>query len=130
VAVEGGVSKCRPSWGSCVLFYQADASLVPPLAPTQAVCNDGSPGALYFHKAPQGSTQSNLWLFYLEGGDWCYDAASCATRFKVSPQFMTTNNWPGIVSLGGIFSSSPRKSPWAGANKIYVGYCRCVTRAL
>ena len=87
------------------------------------MCNDGSPAALYFHKAQAGSPQSNLWLFYLEGGDWCYDASSCATRFKASPQFMTTNNWPGIVSLGGIFSANPRKSPWAGANKIYVGYC-------
>ena len=116
---------------------------------------------------------ANVWLIYLEGGDWCYSAETCATRYKVGPQFMTTNGarprsgivvvrgkrgalswrrwetlrcprlpcvcssnvvdppdtqrrvagWPGVVSLGGIMSSNPDKSPWAGANKIYVGYC-------
>ncbi len=86
------------------------------------MCNDGSPGAFYFHKASDPA-QSNIWLFYLEGGDWCYDAQSCATRFKVSPQFMTTDRWPGVISLGGIMDENPRKSPWYGANKFYVGYC-------
>lgn len=86
----------------------------------QAVCNDGSPGAFYFHKASDPA-QANIWLVYLEGGDWCYSAESCAKRFSVSPQFMTTDRWPGVISLGGIMDQNPRKSPWAGANKVYLG---------
>jgi len=105
------------------------------------VCNDGSPGAYYFHKA-NDPAQANVWLVYLEGGDWCYSAQSCAMRFNVGPQFMTTDKWPGVISLGGIFDENPTKSPWAGANKarcagalrpltsphlwaaqVYVGYC-------
>ena len=33
-----------------------------------AVCNDGSPAGFYF---VPGTTQSNIWLVYLEGGMWC-----------------------------------------------------------
>ena len=57
------------------------------------------------------------------GGDWCYDQTSCGERFRVSPQFMSSNGWPGEISLGGIMSANPAKSPWAGVNKAYLGYC-------
>ena len=126
------------------------------------MCNDGSPGAWYFHKASDPA-MANIWLVYLEGtslvtrgatearacpasptlaracawprvrltrvaplcsgGDWCYSSQTCAQRYMVSPQFMSSNGWPGVISLGGIMDESPAKSPWAGANKAYLGYC-------
>jgi hypothetical protein len=119
----------------------------------QAVCNDGTPGAFYFHKASD-TALANVWLVFLEGtrasanakprapsprdavrlrmrlltriptgGDWCYSDVTCAQRHASSPQFMSSKGWPGVVSLGGILDNNPLKSPWAGANKAYVGYC-------
>lgn len=39
-----------------------------------ALCNDGSQAGYYFAPATE-PTKSNLWLVYLQGGQWCYDAA-------------------------------------------------------
>ena len=80
------------------------------------------PGAYYIRKASDPAL-ATVWLLFLEGGDWCYSSETCSKRFSASPQYMSSQGWPGLVSLGGIFSSNPRKSPWAGANKIYAGYC-------
>ena len=41
------------------------------------VCNDGSPSGYYIDYAAQ---DSNKWLFFQQGGGWCYDEASCLTR--------------------------------------------------
>jgi hypothetical protein len=142
----------RPNGAArCVLLGRLPAGSFPAplaLAPPQAVCNDGSVGAFYMHTASDPS-MSNVWLIYLEGacrtqrkafsalicvcgcapparpagGDWCYSAQSCGERFRVSPQFMSSNGWPGEISLGGIMSENPDKSPWAGVNKAYLGYC-------
>ena len=42
------------------------------------VCNDGSPSGYYIDYAEQ---ESNKWLFFQQGGGWCYDEASCLTRY-------------------------------------------------
>ena len=44
-----------------------------------AVCNDGSVGAFYMHTASD-PTLANVWLIYLEGGQWCAHAAHSLTR--------------------------------------------------
>ena len=42
-----------------------------------AVCNDGSPAGFYF---VPGTTQSNIWLVYLEGGMWCVHSIPALAR--------------------------------------------------
>ena len=67
------------------------------------MCNDGSPGAFYYHKASDPA-MANVWLFYLEGGDWCYSAETCAMRYKLGPQFMTTNGaFLRLLAAGPLF---------------------------
>jgi hypothetical protein len=54
----------------------------------QAVCNDGSPGAFYFHKASDPA-MANVWLVFLEGAQ----PASRHTRAHVhfrAPYFTST----------------------------------------
>ena len=37
-----------------------------------ALCNDGTPAAYYFRKAPSQSEQANIWVVYLQGGGECW----------------------------------------------------------
>ena len=105
-----------------------------------AVCNDGSPAGFYF---VPGTTQSNIWLVYLEGGMWCvaaalcskqalassgpesfapcarrcYDQTSCDYRFKNAGYSMSSSTWKDYFSQGGIFETNPVKSPIAGVRQ-------------
>ena len=44
------------------------------------VCNDGSPAGYYLRPATTSSGE-NLWIFYLEGGGWCWNETQCLVRF-------------------------------------------------
>ena len=88
-------------------------------ADAEAVCNDGSPGAYYF--AP-GDGNSNDWIIYLEGGMWCWNKASCQSRFTETGFEMSSSKWAQTQDVGGIFSTEP-SNPWSGAQKVYIGYC-------
>jgi hypothetical protein len=88
---------------------------------TLAVCNDGSGAPLYFHNG----TDPNLWMVYLQGGEWCWDAASCAARWQTSPFLMSNTGKqlkPPFTWMGGIFEATAR-NPMAAANMIYLPYC-------
>lgn len=93
-----------------------------------AVCNDGTPGAFWFKNATDPK-KNNTWLIYLEGGMWCYDAASCTARRKATPVLTSSkfNNGgmrlPLTMKLPGIFSINPHRNCMAGANLIQVAYC-------
>ena len=47
-------------------------------AESGAVCLDGSPGAYYFR--PGTGDGAGKWYTHFEGGGWCVDPASCASR--------------------------------------------------
>ena len=79
-------------------------------------------GGFYFSPA-NDTSKSNLWLVYLEGGQWCYDAASCAQRQVLFPYLTSSWPWYKHLRMGGIFDADPRRSPWAGANLVFIGYC-------
>eukprot|EP01065_Artemidia_motanka_P047358 TRINITY_DN740_c0_g1_i1.p1 TRINITY_DN740_c0_g1~~TRINITY_DN740_c0_g1_i1.p1 ORF type:complete len:389 (+),score=61.45 TRINITY_DN740_c0_g1_i1:57-1223(+) len=107
---------------------RADLSLVQ-FAPSRypdAVCTDGSPGGYYWKRATSSSS-SHLWLVYLQGGGWCYDAASCQHRCG-TPQSPSTSalcssrQWEPSLPLFGVFY--PRSDDvLKKANKVYVRYC-------
>lgn len=89
---------------------------------SEAVCMDGSPAKYYFVPATVPS-QNNIWLLYLEGGDWCFDEFSCQSREKNAAAFTSSSSWPSTQKLGGIFETNPTKTPFAHVNKVYIGYC-------
>lgn len=74
-----------------------------------AVCNDGSPSGYYF---VPGTTQSNIWLVYLEGGMWyargagaAFAAAALAARahpaFRRRVARLRTARGPHAPGAGG-----------------------------
>jgi hypothetical protein len=63
----------------------------------EAVCMDGSASGFYWAPA---TTQPDEYVLYLQGGVWCYDEASCASRCG-------TKSASGTCS-GGLASSSVR----------------------
>ena len=86
------------------------------------MCNDGSAAGYYYAPATSGS-ESNVWLVMLEGGEWCWDAASCATRAASLGALMGNKDWHQSVAMGGIFETDAVKTPFAGAHKVFVPYC-------
>eukprot|EP00455_Lapot_gusevi_P008994 TRINITY_DN1398_c0_g1_i2.p1 TRINITY_DN1398_c0_g1~~TRINITY_DN1398_c0_g1_i2.p1 ORF type:complete len:385 (-),score=74.53 TRINITY_DN1398_c0_g1_i2:74-1228(-) len=84
-----------------------------------AVCNDGSPAGVYF-KAATDPSQAHIWLYFFQGGSWCYDQASCAERWQHARHLMSSNDWSSTHDEAGIFSS---ESPLGGANLAYLAYC-------
>jgi len=97
------------------------------LSESNAVCNDGTQAGFYFKKG----SDSKLWLIYLAGGDWCYDADSCAARALLpavgngglNGTFHTSSSvWSDTCLKQGIFSEDD-SAALKTANKIYIPYC-------
>eukprot|EP00658_Telonema_sp_P-2_P048181 TRINITY_DN36663_c0_g2_i1.p1 TRINITY_DN36663_c0_g2~~TRINITY_DN36663_c0_g2_i1.p1 ORF type:complete len:391 (+),score=66.92 TRINITY_DN36663_c0_g2_i1:201-1373(+) len=92
-----------------------------------AVCNDGSQAGYYYKEG----TDPQLWLVYLAGGDWCYDAESCAAR-KLLPHVgnggyngslhTSSVHFPSSCPKTGVFSEL-KGAALARANKVYIPYC-------
>jgi hypothetical protein len=36
---------------------------------------------------------------------------------------VTSSRWPQVLQLSGMFSTTPRRNPWAGANLVLAAYC-------
>ena len=86
-----------------------------------AVCNDGSPGAYYITEAAPRKGHAaarHVWLIFLQGGGWCWDAASCAARYANERTLMSSESYPPTRNATGIFSPDPELSPFATANKV------------
>jgi hypothetical protein len=87
-----------------------------------AVCNDGSAAPLYFHAGKDAST----WLIFLQGGEWCWSADSCAARWLQAPWLMSNTKKqlkPPATFMGGMFEKSAAHNPFASANVAYLPYC-------
>jgi hypothetical protein len=63
---------------------------------SDAVCNDGSPAALYYRACCDGpdpgdwcnASDTSRWLIVFGDGNadgWCWDGPSCAARAKADP---------------------------------------------
>ena len=100
------------------------------LVDPEAVCNDGSSGGYYIdHGDP------SLWLIYLGGGSWCWDAESCAERWENGcPQSysnednkiscMSNASFSNTCAKSGIFDRNKSSNPaLATATLVYVPYC-------
>jgi len=79
-----------------------------------AICNDGS-RAVFYKRYVAGSNQ---WIVHLQGGGWCWDQTSCASRpstLRSSSAAPATMSFPD----GSLFASR-QLSP---ANLVFVKYC-------
>jgi hypothetical protein len=85
-----------------------------------AVCLDGSPGGYYLRKGlNEGASK---WIFYLEGGGWCYNEGLCVERSNTS--LGSSKFWGKTASFGGMLSSHPQTNPnFYNWNLAYLKYC-------
>jgi len=87
------------------------------------VCNDGTPGGYYFRPAV-GEEAQDKWIFYLQGGGWCWNETSCEHRINQNGDghLVSSSKWSTSKTYNsGIFKMS--ETPWEHANLVYVPYC-------
>merc|ERR1719369_217538 len=83
------------------------------------VCNDGSPAGYYLRPAPEDAEDSarDRWIFYLEGGGWCWNVTQCFIRalYNGDSWLASSKHWPPTQTFSdGIFRMTG--SPWEFAN--------------
>ena len=84
-----------------------------------AQCLDGTPGAYYLRTVP-GSTD---WMFYFEGGGWCYSEVDCLGRSHGG--LGSSKAYPATQSdnLGGLLSPNATINYFSNYNLVYMKYC-------
>ena len=109
------------------------------------LCNDGSTGGYYIREATSKHHSDKesahqlkwsrtlchflfQWIFYLEGGGWCWNATSCLNRLVLNgilfggSSLVSSSHWPPIQTFeDGIFVMEG--SGWDEANLVYLPYC-------
>merc|ERR1719348_1688028 len=86
-------------------------------------CNDGSPGGFYYRPSTDTAGE-NKWIFYLQGGGWCWNSTSCADRIdrNGNGHLVSSSQWADVKTYShGIFNM--KDSDWEGAHLVYVPYC-------
>jgi hypothetical protein len=86
-----------------------------------AVCLDGSPGAYYESLQPN----STKWMFWFQGGGWCYDVEGCLARSH--SDLGSSKDYAKNVSrftFGGPMSPNCEINPtFCDFNLIHIQYC-------
>lgn len=107
-----------------IIVAAALAGVVPPLQlqwldpmHTEARCMDGSKFGYYFRPASNVSN-SNKWIFEMQGGGWCYNEGDCYGR--TLPAYAggvlgSSKNW--TTTMGGYFLEN---QDW---NRVFLRYC-------
>lgn len=118
-----------------------------------ARCNDGSPAVFYFAPAPAGSANADRWIFQLEGGGGCLDAADtaglhqdCMDRWTGKgpdlldvPRKMSTDldrdgvtdvnflplegRIPGLFGEDTVVTDPTQNGGFDAWNRVYLNYC-------
>lgn len=58
------------------------------------------------------------------GGGYCFDANTCAQRWKQAPSLMSSKGYPTALTGTGIYSEDPKMNPvFSTANLVFVPYC-------
>lgn len=61
---------------------------------------------------------------YLEGGGYCWDAASCAARWRRRPALMSSARWPRARRAPALLSADPAANPlWHASTHVLLPYC-------
>jgi pectinacetylesterase len=93
-----------------------------------AVCNDGTPAAMFVRRY-RSEPDRNSWIIFLLGGGDCKTGQACAQRWcsigtnygadKMSTSFLEERDIAG----NGIFSPDSSINSFAGWNQVFVYYC-------
>ncbi len=99
-----------------------------------AVCNDGTPGAMYLRPAPSmvagvANPAANHWVIHFKGGGGCKSFTSCRARWCADPAKRLNN--PGLMSTAGTFLetngsgilSQSAANPFNSWNHVLLYYC-------
>ncbi len=91
-----------------------------------AVCNDGTAAAYAIR--PGSGAAANRWVILLQGGDNCYDQASCSARAAGKPALISSTPYrsnPDLApQMDGVQSSSPSTNPdFYDATQVQALYC-------
>jgi hypothetical protein len=122
-ASAGGLSGVGPDSNDPLAAHFFDPAVFP-----DALCNDGTPGTLYFRPA-QDLAMRDRWVIELMGGGGCRDADSCAARWcsfmtNFGMTQMTSSVAPTRGTDGeGILQEDEPNHPWAGYNHVLVRFC-------
>ena len=110
---------------------------------SDAVCNDGSPAALYYRACCDGpdpgdwcnASDTSRWLIVFGDGNadgWCWDGPSCAARAKADPSLTSSKGLPHFFTRDGeahsdavgAFDKSGESNPnFYPAHAAYVPHC-------
>jgi len=86
-----------------------------------AKCLDGTTGGYYVARGRPGN---NKWVFYFQGGGWCYQEQDCYSRALFGGSLGSSNYFDEVIYLGGILSENCDENPisceW---NKVFFPYC-------
>lgn len=116
---NGASTQHTAVYGELLPAFQPPSLLLlchPPCTAHARTSTDGTPAAYYF--APGSGANSNVWLVYLEGAAYCFDAVSCGDRKATLPYLMSSSSFASQMSQDGIFSTT--NSAFATANRVYV----------
>lgn len=84
-----------------------------------AACLDGSPYGFYWQQG--AGMDAYNWMFYFQGGGWCYDAGDCYGRAHTN--LGSSTKWAATSSLSGLLSANCSTSPFCNWNKVFMVYC-------
>ena len=98
-----------------------------------ALCSDGTPAVFYYRGCNETYYQGDAggcvnitqtWVISFEaGGEYCFDAASCAARSKARPALVTAPNASKLV-INGLLQPFPEVNPnFYKAHAVHVPYC-------
>lgn len=87
----------------------------------RAICVDGSRARMYY--APANAENAKNWHFYMQGGYFCFDKASCNRRCQLYKEHCSTFYWwEKSIKMGGLFDPS-KNVKMAGWHHAFGGYC-------
>ena len=99
---------------------EAQKTLLDPEVYVNCKCLDGTPGAYYVNKNPNGN---NTWVIYLDGGGECVNAEMCKSKLKTnlgSSTYMANVTW---MNRGLLDTNETRNPHFSSANFVRIGYC-------
>jgi len=113
--------------GNSTAQVVATKYLLPPIY-DKAVCNDGTPGGFYLHRATKfDGTWADNWVIHFKGGATCNDEQSCANR-RANEREKTSSNdadHPPLANFTnfGVFKVLRDAFPDEPFNEVQTIYC-------
>eukprot|EP01059_Diplonema_ambulator_P008596 TRINITY_DN18257_c0_g1_i1.p1 TRINITY_DN18257_c0_g1~~TRINITY_DN18257_c0_g1_i1.p1 ORF type:complete len:426 (+),score=84.63 TRINITY_DN18257_c0_g1_i1:64-1341(+) len=86
-----------------------------------AVCLDGSPGGFYYSMATNEENKGD-WVFWLQGGGWCYNDKGCWDRGQGT--LGSSKLWNATTTLAGYLDRNCGANPaFCNFNLVMMAYC-------